>query len=62
MKSTEKNYYTAEDLVTMLGVCKGYAYKLIRDLNGELNKAGFKTISGRVSKKYFNERYYGITS
>ncbi|MDD6133273.1 MAG: hypothetical protein PUB49_00980 [Selenomonadaceae bacterium] len=35
------------------------AYVIIRRLNNELKEKGFLTYNGRVSRKYFNERYYG---
>ena len=43
----------------VLGVSQAYAYKLIRQLNEELQDKGFVTIRGRVSRKYFEERIYG---
>ena len=49
----------AEDVANVLGVSKAYAYKLIRMLNNDLQKRGFITISGRVSKQYFKEKLYG---
>ena len=53
-------YLRAEDIVEELGVSTGYAYKMIRTLNAELKEKGFYTITGRVSRKYFEERLYGI--
>ena len=43
-----------------LDVSKPFAYKLIRQLNDELREEGFITISGRVSRAYFQEKFYGI--
>ncbi|HBH0884168.1 TPA: hypothetical protein KR682_003946, partial [Clostridioides difficile] len=40
-----------------LDVCEATAYKIIGELNKELEKEGFKTFSGRVSVAYFKERY-----
>jgi hypothetical protein len=37
---------------------KGYA--IIKQLNDELKSKGFLTYAGRVSRRYFNERYYSI--
>ena len=42
-----------------LGVSVPYAYKLIRELNVELRKAGCITIAGRVDRKFFHEKFYG---
>ncbi len=55
-------YYTAQDIAEMLGVSKGHAYKIIKLLNDELRKKHYITISGKVPKKYFSERYYGGVS
>ncbi len=52
-------FYTAQDIAEMLGVSKGHAYKIIKLLNDELRKKNYITISGKVPKKYFSERYYG---
>lgn len=52
----DRNYY-ADDVASILGVSKEHAYKLIRELNAELNKQGFFTIKGRVPKEYFHRRY-----
>lgn len=53
-------FMNAEEVATALGVSKTYAYKVVRDLNKELQEKGFLTISGRVSKRYFEERIYGL--
>jgi len=54
-------FVRAEEVAEELGVSKPYAYKLIRSLNDELREKGFVTISGRVSRQYFEERIYGMT-
>ena len=46
----------ADDVARELGVSKSYAYKLIQRLNAELRKQGYITISGRVSRNYFEEK------
>ena len=43
-----------------LGISRPYAYKLVRELNKELEGKGFLTISGKVSRRYFEERIYGM--
>jgi sugar-specific transcriptional regulator TrmB len=48
-----KIYITARELSDMLGVSMGYAYKIIRKLNKELDKDGFIVIAGKVPKGYF---------
>ncbi len=57
-----KNFIKADEVAEMLEISKAHAYKIIRQLNGELEEKGFITISGRVSCQYFLERLYGNTS
>ena len=56
----DNRFIRAEEVAKELDVSKPYAYKLIRQLNEELKSKGFITISGRVNRQYFNERFYGI--
>ena len=44
----------------MLDVSKAFAYKVVRELNEELKNKGFITIAGKVSRKYFEEKFYGL--
>ena len=57
----KKLFINAEEIAAELGVSKPYAYKLVRELNAELKKNGYITISGRVSRQFFNEKFYGLT-
>ena len=50
------NFMRVRDVAEELGVSESYAYKIIGQLNEELEKKGIITISGRVSRKYFVER------
>ena len=56
----EKTYITAAELAEMLEISQGHAYKLIHKLNDELEEKGYLTFSGRVPRKYLQERCYGI--
>jgi len=60
LKTTSKIYITAAECAEMLGVSIGYSYKILRLLNAELKKEGFITISGKIPKKYFEEKWYGM--
>ena len=51
-------FIRADEISNELGVSIAYAYKLVRQLNTELAAQGFLTISGRVSRSYFNEKIY----
>ena len=55
-----KNFISAGEVANELGVSKPYAYKLVKEMNDELKKNGYITIAGRVSRKYFEEKFYGI--
>lgn len=55
-------YYTASDIGTLLGVSRSRAYKIVRMLNDELKEKGYITIAGKIPKKYFEEKYYGMIS
>ncbi|MGO1580123.1 MAG: hypothetical protein ACTHWZ_01760 [Peptoniphilaceae bacterium] len=57
----KSTFMTVVEVMESLNVSKPHAYKLIRDLNEELQRKGFITISGRISRKYFIERFYGIS-
>ena len=50
----------AADVMEELGISKAFAYKLIQKMNHELEAKGFTVINGRVSRKYFEEQFYGM--
>ena len=56
--SEQSYFYTANELSSILGVSLSYSYRLISDMNSQLKEMGFITISGRIPKAYFNERFY----
>ena len=56
----ENLFIKADEVSKELGVSKAYAYKLVQKLNEKLAEKGYITISGRVSRKYFNEKFYGM--
>lgn len=47
-----------EEVAEVLKVSTSFAYKVIRQLNGELKAKGYITIAGRINREYFNERVY----
>ncbi len=53
-------FVRAEEIAGALGISKPYAYKLIREMNEELKQKGFLIIPGRVSRRYFEEKFYGM--
>ena len=60
MENTMKMYVTADEAAQILGVSRGYAYKIIRGLNNELKEKGYRVISGKVPTTYFEEKFYGM--
>lgn len=57
---TERNFMRVEEVAEELGVSKSYAYKIAQQLNAELKAKGYLTISGRVNRRFFLEKYcYG---
>ena len=53
-------FIKADDVSKELGISKSCAYKIVQKLNGELKLRNYITVSGRVSRKYFHERVYGL--
>lgn len=61
MKSNKNSlYYSAADIQEMLEVSRSVAYKLLRQMNAELEEQGYIVIPGRVPKKFFAEHIYGM--
>lgn len=58
MKNTM--FISAQEMAENLGISKSSAYKLVRQLNDQLKEQGFFVISGKVSRSYYEEKFYGI--
>ena len=58
----DRNYITASELAELLKISVGHAYKVIHRLNEELAARGYLTFSGRVPRKYLEERCYGLNA
>ena len=57
---TERNFMRVEEVAEELGISKSYAYQIVQQLNAELKAKGYLTISGRVNRRFFLEKYcYG---
>ena len=48
-----KRFLNVDDVAEYMCVSIPMAYKIIRRLNDELSNQGFITVSGRVSRAYF---------
>ena len=57
---SEMNFVTAEQLAEIMGISKGHAYQIIRELNEELPNTGFLKVPRSVTRKYLEKRSYGI--
>lgn len=62
MNTNESIYLDAEAVSEILGISKGFSYKLIRQMNNELKSQGYIVVAGKISKKYFEEKCYGYNS
>lgn len=51
-------YVNVNEVMERLEMKEPTAYKLIQKLNKELKNKGYITVSGKVPRKYFNERCY----
>lgn len=54
-----KRFLNVNDVAQYLNISVPTAYKIIRQLNGELGKQGYLTVAGRVSRAYFEQKVYG---
>ena len=50
-------FMKVEEVAEELGVSKSYAYKIVQRLNAELKDKGYLTVSGRVNRKFFMEKF-----
>ncbi|MDR2197404.1 MAG: DNA-binding protein [Coriobacteriales bacterium] len=54
-------FIKADEVAADLGISIPYAYKIIRKMNCELEESGFMVIPGRVSRRYYEEKFYGLS-
>lgn len=53
-------YYTAKEVMELLGVSRAKAYRIVKELNEELAAQGYIVTAGKVPKKYLAEKCYGM--
>lgn len=58
----DKNFLNVEDVAKYMDISVPMAYKIIRKLNDELKKQGFITVAGKVSRRYFEQKVYGVSA
>ena len=57
MNSAADIFYTVNDVMLMMDYSRSKAYKILSDLNKELQAKGFMTRRGMVPQRYFNDRF-----
>lgn len=60
--NTQNVFIKASEIAIMMDISRAYAYRIVRQLNAELEAKGILTIDGRTNRKYFLERCYGTVS
>lgn len=54
----EKRFLNATDVAAFMGISIPMAYKIIRKLNDELKADGYITVSGKISRAFFEKKVY----
>ena len=54
------SFISADEIKEIVCISKSKAYSLIKELNSELTEKGYLTVTGQVSRKYIEERFYGL--
>ena len=54
----KQSFMRADEVAQELGISKYRDYKVLHRLNEELQEKGYLTISGRVNREFFMEKYY----
>ena len=57
-KAMDEDYYllTLMAVAQELNVSKSYAYRVVRELNAEMQKLGYLTVTGRVNTSFFRKK------
>lgn len=58
----KKMFISAAEMAEYLEISTSHSYKIIQKLNVELEQKGYMTLTGKVSRVYFEEKFYGISS
>lgn len=51
-----RTFISVDEVANELGISKSYAYKLVKQLNIELNEMGYLTVSGKVCDSFFRKK------
>lgn len=52
-----KRFLSAEDVSAALDISQSHAYRIIVQLNKELEAQGYHTVQGKVNRCYFETKY-----
>ena len=52
----DKKFLTVDEVAKEMSISKSYAYKIVKELNKEMNQMGYVTVAGRVNANYFNKK------
>lgn len=58
MEENKGRMLGSKQVAEILGISVSYAYKIIDQLNRELEKAGYLTLHGKVDSLYLNKRFF----
>jgi predicted transcriptional regulator len=58
IEKKESRFFGAKEISQMLDISESSAYRIIKKLNVELRDMGKITLSGKISKRYFEEKIY----
>ena len=59
--TTNKHFLNASDVSEYMDISIPMAYKIIHKLNDELKAQGFITVSGKINRRYFEQKVNGFT-
>jgi len=59
-KMRKSTFVFVDEVMATLMISKPMAYRYIKQWNKELQEMNFVTISGRVPRKYFESKIYGM--
>ncbi len=51
------SFLTADEIAKILHCSIARGYRTVRELNEEMEKAGYKTMRGRTNRRFFERRY-----
>ena len=52
---------TVDDVMEELGVKRGKAYSILKQLNDELAKEGYVAVRGKIPRPYWETKFYGCS-